>query len=466
MKHNTFPMTILSVLLAGCAVGPDYVTPATPPIALATAYTLPVQTATAHTPWWTFFDDARLTQLIETALLHNHDIRQAYANLAASRALFDERQLERMPAVTAQAGVQRNIRQQGTSDNAQRQLSQNSYAQFDAQWEIDLFGRLQRLSNAAQARTDATAAELAQTRLTIASEVARHYYALLGLNTQLQVAREQVQSWQETVHLLVSRTNAGLGLAEDTENARANVQRSQAAIPPLLASIQATQFRLDILTGQHPGVGDRHTAMLSSPFTGQLPIGDVNQLIRQRPDVLKAERLLAASTEDVGATTADLYPRLNLGGFIGFFALRGSALGSSATRAFEIAPNVSWPMLQLGNARARLRGVKAQSDSALARYEQALLLAQEDVENAVTRLVLHQQRLGALLQSATHGSAAVDIATKRYRAGSGSYMAVLENQRAMYQIRQEVAEAETASYLFAIALYKALGWGIDGDTRT
>jgi multidrug efflux system outer membrane protein len=137
--------------------------------------------------------------------------------------------------------------------------------------------------------------------------------------------------------------------------------------------------------------------------------------------------------------------------------LRGVDFGSGS-RAFEIAPSVSWPALRLGSARARLRGSQALSDGSLARYEQSLLQAQEDVEHAVTQLTLQQSRLASLLQSASHGAAALDIAMKRYRAGSGSYMAVLENQRALFEIQQELAQAETASYIHVIALYKALGW--------
>jgi multidrug efflux system outer membrane protein len=161
------------------------------------------------------------------------------------------------------------------------------------------------------------------------------------------------------------------------------------------------------------------------------------------------------------APKTDLYPRLNLGGFIGFFALRGGDLGS-ASRAYELAPSVDWPAFRLGNVRARLRGSQAQAEGALARYQQSLLKAQEDVENALMRLAQDQTRLGTLLASAAHAEQAIDIASKRYRSGSGTYMAVLENQRAFFLIKKDVADAETASYLNAIALYKALGWGSGG----
>ncbi len=459
--HTLSAILAAGIALAGCTVGPQYAQPVSPSIELASVQKTQFRTVGDQAAWWTFFEEDGLTQLIAVALAHNHDIRQAQASLWASRAILDERRLDRYPAVTAQGGYQRSIEQQpGSSGEPQRLSSEVYRAGFDAQWEIDLFGRLHRLAQSALARAEAAQAELELMRLTIAADVARSYYERAGLQRSLDVARAQVQSWGETVQLIQTRVELGSGLPEDYESARTNLLRSEAAIPALLAAVQASQYRLDVLTGQRPGqVHAGSHAPAPAPLVGRLPLGDVDSLIRNRPDVVRAERLLAASTEDVGAATADLYPRLNLGGFIGFFALRGGDLGS-ASRAFEIAPSVSWPAFHLGNAQARLRGAKALSGGALARYEQALLQAQEEVENAVTGLARHQESLASLLQSASHGAVALDIATKRYRAGSGSYTAVLENQRALFQIQQEIAQAETASYIKAIALYKALGWGI------
>ena len=270
-----------------------------------------------------------------------------------------------------------------------------------------------------------------------------------------------MDSWRETVALVEARLAAGSGLPEERQNALANLARSEAALPPLQASLRQARYRLDVLSGQPPGATALAlTAPAAAPLAGQLPLGDVNQLIRQRPDVVRAERLLAASSEDVGAATAELYPRLSLGGFIGFFALRGSSVFDGGARAFALAPTISHPAFHLGSARARVRGTQAVAQGALAGYEQAMLLAQEEVENAVTQLAENQTRLASLLQSARHGSAALQIASTRFQAGAGSYQAVLENQRALYDIRREALQSETASYTSAVALYQALGWGL------
>ena len=464
MTQKTLAFSLVTLLLAGCAVSPAYVAPDTPAITWASpqqAQFKGTDSTISATPWWTFFDDAVLAQLITAALAHNRDIAQAQANLLAAHAVFDERQRDRRPAVTGQAGWQRQVEQ--TTPDA-RTATSSTRLGLDAQWELDLFGRLAHLSRSAQARADAAQADLRQAQLVIAAEVARNYYQALGDQQGLALAQSQVDSWRETVALIEARLAAGSGLPEERQNALANLARSEAALPPLQASLRQARYRLDVLGGQPPGA----TALLlntptAAPLAGQLPLGDVNQLIRQRPDVVRAERLLAASSEDVGAVTAELYPRLSLGGFIGFFALRGGSVFDGGARAFALAPGISHPAFQLGSARARVRGTQAVAQGALAGYEQAMLLAQEEVENAVTQLAENQARLAFLLQSARHGSAALDIASTRFQAGAGSYQAVLENQRALYDIRREALQSETASWTSAIALYQALGWGLSNQ---
>lgn len=456
-------ISFATALLAGCAATPPHVAPAVPAIALAAPHASQFAAAGQHdhaTPWWRFFDDARLARLIDSALAHNLDIAQAQASLQAARAVHDERRLDQLPAVTAQAGWQRTLQQETP---ATRSAGTSSRIGFDAQWELDLFGRLAHLSRAAAARSEAAQADLAQLQLTLAAEVARNYYEALGTQQELALMQAQVDSWRATLALAEARLRAGSGLPEERLHAQASLARSEAALPPLQAALRAAQWRLDVLCGQAPGpaamAAQDGAATPPAPLAGQLPLGDVNRLILQRPDVVRAERLLAASSEEVGAARAELYPRLNLGGFLGFFALRGSSLFDGGARAFELAPTVSHPALRLGSARARVRASTALAQGALAGYEQAILLAQEEVENAVTQLVENQRRLAALLQSAQHGSAALGIARARYAHGAGSYQAVLESQRALLEVRHAALQAETASYVNAIALYKALGWG-------
>jgi len=465
----TPPLAASLVLLGACSVGPTYVKPDTASITLASPQ---ADTWGANTQqslpadWWTFFEDGALNQWVAAALAHNHDIRQAQANLLAARALFDERRLDRLPGVTASGGYTRGIQQQPGNDSPQRTLSESWQAGFDVQWEIDLFGRLDRLQQAARARTQASAAELSQTRLSIAAEITRAWLDTQGTRRQLDVAHQAIENWRETVRLADARHRAGVGLPEELENARANLLRSEAQTPPLTAALQQARWRLDVLAGHAPGQSSlpdpthARFAALEKTFA----LGDVGRRILNRPDVRAAERQLAASVEDVGAATAELYPRFDLGGLLGFFALRDGDFASAASRAFQITPSVTWPAFRLANARARLRATEAQSEGALARYEQVLLTAQEEVENALTRLGEQQRQLALLLQSANHAQAAFDYADKRYRAGSGSYQSVLENQRTLLDLRQNIAQEETRLQSQFVVLMKALGWQ-DTDTH-
>lgn len=351
--------------LAACSVGPDYQRPQSPPPRVASEHLGEFSGERREAPWWSFFDDPQLVRLVDQALARNHDIREARANLRSARALFDDRWLDQLPQVTSQAGYSRSIEQQLDYDGEPRRRLAESYrAGFDAQWEIDLFGRLGRLSDAALARAEAADADLRLVRLSIAADTARAYFEIQGYQRRLDVARAQVRSWRDTLELTRSSLQLGSGLPEDVENAQANLLRSEAAIPPLTTALESARYRLDVLRGEAPGSGAPILdGAAAAPLAKNLPLGDVDRLILQRPDVVSAERQLAASTEDVGAATAELYPRLDLGGFIGFFALRSGDLGS-ASRAFELAPSVSWPAFRLGNVRARLRAVEAQSDAA------------------------------------------------------------------------------------------------------
>lgn len=460
LVHTLWLMAALASVGA-CTVGPQYREPDVAPIRLASpqqeAFAAPDVVLPAA--WWRFFDDRQLEQLIATAVAHNHDVRVARANLLLARASLDEADLERLPTVTSGLAYQRSRAQQAvTGGRPSRTLSESWRAGLDLQWELDLFGRLDHLSRAAQARVEASQAELEQVRLSIAAQVAHAYFDAQGLRQQLALAQAQVQSWAQTVSMAEAQLQAGSGLPEERESARSQLLRAQASIAPLEGQLQGSLHRLAVLCGERPGsVSAGLGALPPAPLARQLPLGDVHSLIRNRPDVLRAERLLAARVEDVGAATADLYPRFNVGGFIGFLAVRNGDLGSAA-RAFELAPGLTWPAFDLGTVRARLRGAQALSSGEAARFEQVLLVALEEVEDAVTQLAQHQRHLLLMVQAGRHDEVSFDLARQRYSAGAGSYLAVLENQRDLLKTQQDIVLAQTASYRNVVDLYKALAW--------
>lgn len=455
-------LTILlpSLWLAGCALGLNTTLPQTPTLAGSdwSAQFAPEQSV--RPDWWTLLQDPQLNALIEQALNNNLDIAQAQARWRASRALVDERRQDRLPAVTAQARYSRSGAQFAAPDGAlDHAVTQSWRLGLDAAWEIDLFGRLDHLARSAQARSQAAQDELELTRQVIAADMARHYVQAQGLQRRLALALDDVHSWKETRHLLQVGVSLGRELPENLDNAHAELERAQARIPELRSDLALARLRLQVLNGGHTADIDSPLPGPVAPLAASLPLGDVNAMLLNRPDVRAARQEVLARSHEVAAATAELYPRLDLAGFIGFFALRGSDLGHAA-RTFDMSPGVQWPALRLGHARARLRGMESLSDDARLHYQQVVLQAQEEAQGALHRLTQHQQSLLSLTRAATHVHHAHERALARYRAGAGRYLQVLENQRSLNQTRQQLAMAETGSYLNVIALYQALGWGV------
>ncbi len=455
-------LTILlpSLWLAGCALGLDTTLPRAPTLMSPDWSAQFASKQPIRPDWWTLLQDPQLDALIEQALNNNLDIAQAQARWRASRALVDERRQDQLPAVTAQARYSRSGAQltspDGTLDHA---VTQDWRLGLDATWEIDLFGRLDQLAHSAQARSQAARNELELTRQAIAADMARHYVQVQGLQRRMALALDDARSWEDTCRLLQAGVSLGRELPENLDSAQAELERAQARLPELRSELALARLRLQVLSGGQAADVDSPLPGPIAPLAASLPLGDVNAMLLNRPDVRAARQEVLARSHEVAAATAELYPRVDLAGFIGFFALRGSDLGHAA-RAFDVSPGVQWPALRLGHARARLRGMESLSDESRLHYQQVVLQAQEEAQGALYRLTQHQQSLLSLTRAAAHVHTAHKRALARYRAGAGHYLLVQENQRSLNQTRQQLALAETGSYLNVIALYQALGWGV------
>lgn len=457
---HTAPFVLGALVLAGCAVGPTYTAPSDAPVAISAPERSLFANDAVQRDWWRQLDDPQLDALIERALAGNHDIRIAQARLLEARASQTEAELDRLPVVTLGASKTRSIAQGNGTPADARTLAQSSRAGFDASWEIDLFGRLKRLDEAAIARTEASAADLEQVRIVAVAELARNYYEMRGAEQRLAVTRRTLESLRSSLRVTEAQVQTGRGLEGDLASAQANVATTESQLPAFETTRRQAAYRVAVLAGLRPA--ELEPMLQPRPLRvldKRLPIGDLGDLLRRRPDVLRAERGLAASTADVGATTAELYPRFDIGGFLGFIALRGSDLGSSSSRAFSVTPGVSWPALRLGSVKARVRGAEARAEGDRALYEQTVLRAIEDVESALTGYGQNQQRLQSLVQAAARSGRAAELAEIRYREGAAPYLSVLDAQRTLLRAQDAVAEAETASYTSLVALYKALGGG-------
>ncbi|MDR3429222.1 MULTISPECIES: efflux transporter outer membrane subunit [Silvimonas] len=465
VKHFTLPtLKLVSALmfsggLAACAVGPEYHAPVPAEIHLANTATADFNTSSIERNWWAQLDDPELNSLIDQGLNANHDLRIALARVNAARAQFDISEINRWPVVTANGQVTRQMAQQpGFTTN--RVLTNDWQVGFDAGWELDIWGRLSSLETAARSRAEAAAFGLDQVRVSVVAEIGRNYYLMRGAQQRYAVAQRNLKNLQSTLDITQARVTNGQGTELDVARARANLANVQATLPPLETVVKLTQYRLAVLVGVMPGTLDAQLApAVLPPISKPLPIGDAAELIRRRPDIAVAERELAAANADVGAAMAERFPRISLGGFLGFIASRGGDLGQASSKAWSITPSIDWPAFRLGAVNAQVRSNKAVVDADVARYEQTVLQAVEETEGALLTYNRTQQRLSRLVESAQQSKRAADIARVRYKEGAADFLTLLDAERTQLSAEDAMAQAESDSYIELVAVYKALGGG-------
>ncbi|MCQ4303510.1 RND transporter [Stutzerimonas frequens] len=456
-----FTLSLLALTIAGCAVGPDYRAPQPEPARLLQAEHGGHDRSRFEAAWWRQFEDPTLDALVGEALDENRELRIAYARLRAARAIRDDISNDRLPTVTAGASADIGKAQQpGFSE--ERVNAERYDLGLDMAWELDLFGRIQRSLEASEAQAEAAEAELYQLQVSLIAELVDAYGQLRGAQLRERIARDNLANQRNSHELTEQLREAGVGSELDVLRADARLAATEASLPQLRAQQVRARNRIATLLGQRADqlsvdLSPRELPAIAKP----LPIGDPGELLRRRPDIRAAERQLAAATANVGVATADLFPRVSLSGFLGFIAGRGSQIGSSAAQAWGVAPSISWAAFDLGSVRARLRGAEADADAALAGYEQQVLLALEESENAFSDYANAQQRLLSLIRQSTASRAAAQQAEIRYREGTADFLVLLDAERERLQAEDAQAQAEVEVYRSVVSLYKALGGGWD-----
>ncbi|MGR8953692.1 MAG: efflux transporter outer membrane subunit, partial [Gammaproteobacteria bacterium] len=413
--------------------------------------------------WWKLFNDRELNVLIEQAVQYNRDLQTARANLREARALYLEAGLNLAPIITAHANYTDQKRSVGALNNRDfvpRDLQLYSTG-FDAFWEVDFFGRVRRDIEASSDEVEAQEASLRDLGVSVIAEVARNYFELRGLQNQLAVSKKNADNQAKTLDITRIRLDSGRGTELDTSRAIAQLDSTRATIPPLESAIYRTIHRLGVLTGQHPGALTK-TLSRSAPMPGiseTIRIGSPAELLRRRPDIRIAERTLAAATARIGVATADLFPRVTFVGTIALEASMLSGIGATGSDAYSAGPRISWAALDLGRVYARIKAADANAEASLAQYEQTVLNALEETENALVTYNRVRIRQALLTSAARASEKAHKLAHLRFEEGVSDFLTVLDTEQRLLQDQERLAQSETATATALTAVYKALGGG-------
>ncbi|WKJ90909.1 TolC family protein [Methylomonas montana] len=459
MRYKRGWVLILSGL-AGCAMGPDYreVAPSVPEHWLAASDLAPASPDDLKT-WWQSFGDAELDRLMELALAGNLDVKIAWARVDQARAERRGTRAELFPSVNAAAGGQR---QSNPFPGLAPGIKYNMFELgFDALWEIDLFGRLQRRSESAAAELDAAGEQYRQAQVSLSAELARDYVEYRSLQSQLRITRSNLDSQQHTLALTEKLFNEGVSARHDLVRARAQAETTASQVPALEANLTATLRQLEALVGQQPGA---LAAELNDP--AEMPVAPVRQFlaspaetIRQRPDLRAAERRLAAAAAMQGAAIAELFPKISLSAFFGLRNTDIESLFKSAAFSYGTAANLVQPLLNFGRIQAGIDLAEAKQTEAYLAYEKAVLEALQETETAFNRYLKEEIRRQALARAVADLKESVRLSQLRYQEGVISFLDVLDAQRALYGAEIDLARSQAATATYLIALYKSLGGG-------
>ena len=473
-------MLLASLFATGCAaVGPDYAPP-TVPVPTAWSSGLPEGLHAGEVElrdWWTLFEDPVLSNLIKRASDGNLDLRAAVARIDEARALLGVTRGARVPRVDVDAAYSRN-RQSSEASLGGRTLGDFvSVSDVDAYtvgvgagWELDVFGRVRRSVEASHANWQATVEDYGAVLVALRAEVALVYVEIRALQRRIAIAEKNVTSQRASRDIVRKRREAGTAPGLELAQADANVASTEATLPQLRARLGVATHRLSVLLGEHPGALKKDLGALASiPAPPESTLVRVPaELLRKRPDIRRAERMLAAQTARVGVATANLYPRFSLGGVFGFSAQSPADLFQSSSRTFGVGPSVTWNVFSGGSVRSSIDVEDARVEQALVVYEQAVLRALEEVENALTSYGHERTRNTSLHSAVDAYRRAVGFAEDLYKGGKTDFQNVLDAQRNLLVFEDQLASSDAALVERLVELYRAMGgaWNAEPQLDT
>jgi NodT family efflux transporter outer membrane factor (OMF) lipoprotein len=461
---------LVSAVLAACAVGPNY---SKPKDELAPFHNKPAPTAIANEgqalpdQWWTGFNDSMLVEVVQRSLSQNLDLAASIARVQQARAAAFGAGAALLPSadLNASATYERQSTR-GAFGSIASTVPGYSRGIHDynvgpaASWEIDLFGGLRRAAGAARAEAEAAEADQAGTRIVVAADAADAYIQIRGYQSRLAVAQQQIADDDHLLHLVHERYTAGAATGREVAQAEALLKQAKASVPPLAIGLEQQLNRLDVLMGVQPGTYAHELGQVREiPVVPPVPANnEPTDMLRRRPDIIAAERRLAASNERIGVAVAEYYPKFSLSGALGFETISNHLFSAQAFQPVG-GGALRWRLFDFGKVDAEVAQARGSNAEALAIYRQSVLKAAEDVEDSLTVLVQTQLRVNEVQDQVDSLVRARDLSEQAYRAGSITLTDVLDADSQLLTARDEVDSSRSNAARAAVGVYRALGGG-------
>jgi len=477
-SHVTDPQEKQPAKVKGGKSEPHVDVPGSWSAALGTA---PAHGITTHAAqireWWKNLRDSKLDSLIEMAFTDNLDLKIAERRVREARAASGVAKAARYPEIAQSDLVARRRSVIQTPGGLAAVEGTAFQIGFDANWELDFFGGVRNSVRAAAAEVIVAEESERDVMVTMIAEVARNYVALRGYQRQLAVTRANIETQRDTRDLTAVRARAGLATDLDVSRVEAQLARTESAVPTLEAAAADAVHRLAVLLGTAPpgsqgtASGTTPAALSASllaglqtpesipPVPAEIPIGLPAELLRRRPDIRRAEAEILAEAARLGMARSELYPKFVLSGALGRFANGGGGLTLGVGNFFALGPSVRLPIFNAGRIRSNIKAQDERVNQALLRYENAVYVAVQEVDNSLADYEAGRQQLAHLEKAVSSSRRAVDLSRELYTAGLADFLSVLEAQNALYANEDELAQSEAAVVLNLVALYKALGGG-------
>lgn len=453
------------LLLSGCVARVHYKPPVAPQLAGAPSWNTPLAGGAVAKPgddetlsrWWATLGDDALTLLEERAVRGNLDLRKAEARIREARAQRGVIQTQRLPTVTAGGSAMGS--RSSTRDGGQ--LSQSYSAALDASWEPDFFGRIRGTIEAYDADLNAAQEDLRSVLVSLTAEVALSYVDVRSYQSQLAITRANLVTQQKTYELTLVRYDSGLATELDAQQAKLTVESTRAGIPSLEIGLQRAANNIAVLLGERPGAVDAELAVVKPVpvVPAQIAVGVPAELLRRRPDIRASERQVAAQTARLGVATMDLNPTFKLSGTLGVNSATILNLLTPATLVSSLAGSFQQTIFNREKIRQQIKVQDAVLDQNLAAYESTVLLAMQDVEDALNAFAKEQVRRKSLADASEAAGRAEGMSRGLYVAGLKDFLTVLDAQRSLLTLQNQLAQSDATITADLIRLYKALGGG-------